>query len=78
MHEVDGIEVTTASPRYLLAMKLLAMRFGEDDDDIELLIKLAGIKSACEALALLAAMYPRREPPVKTRLFLKEIFNTAV
>jgi hypothetical protein len=29
--DVRGIEVTTASPRYLLAMKLMAMRFGEDD-----------------------------------------------
>jgi hypothetical protein len=36
--EIRGIEVTTASPRYLLAMKLLAMRFGEDDDDIRVLL----------------------------------------
>ena len=41
--EVDGIEVTTASPRYLLAMKLLAMRFGEDDDDIQVLLRQTGI-----------------------------------
>ena len=36
--EIRGIEVTTASARYLLAMKLLAMRFGEDDDDIRILL----------------------------------------
>ena len=33
--EILGIEVSTASPRYLLAMKLMAMRFGEDDEDIQ-------------------------------------------
>ena len=74
--EIRGIEVTTASPRYLLAMKLLAMRFGEDDDDIRVLLTQTGIETADEALALLARMYPHREPPVKTRLFLEEILPT--
>lgn len=73
--EVTGIEVSTASPRYLLAMKLLAMRFGEDDDDIRILLCQTGIESAEEALALLARMYPHREPPPKTRLFLEEILR---
>ncbi len=71
--EVQGIEVTTASPRYLLAMKLLAMRFGEDDDDIIVLLRQTGITRADEALELLARMYPHHEPPLKTRLFLEEI-----
>ena len=71
--EIRGIEVSTASPRYLLAMKLLAMRFGEDDDDIRVLLDQTGIATADEALALMARMYPDREPPLKTRLFLGEI-----
>jgi hypothetical protein len=74
--EVTGIEVTTASARYLLAMKLLAMRFGEDDDDIRILLDQTGIESADEALALLARMYPDREAPLKTRLFLDEILGS--
>ena len=73
--EVAGIEVTTASPRYLLAMKLLAMRFGEDDDDIRILLRQTRIQSPDEALALLAQMYPQLEPPLKTRLFLEEILS---
>jgi hypothetical protein len=73
--EVDGIEVTTASPRYLLAMKLLAMRLGEDDEDIEILLRQTRIQSPDEALALLAQMYPSLEPPLKTRLFLDEILR---
>jgi hypothetical protein len=73
--EVRGIEVTTASPRYLLAMKLLAMRFGEDDDDIRILLRQTGIDSVDEGLALMARLYPDREPPLKTRLFLEAVLE---
>jgi len=75
--EVSGIEITTASPRYLLAMKLMAMRFGEDDEDIELLLRECDLHSAEEALDLLRHMYPSREPPLKTQLFLEEILHQA-
>jgi hypothetical protein len=72
---VRGIEVTTASPRYLLAMKLLAMRFGEDDEDIEILLRECGIENANDALDLLKRMYPAQEPPPRTRFFLEELFR---
>jgi hypothetical protein len=74
--DVQGIEITTASPRYLLAMKLMAMRIGEDDEDIEILIRECGLHSAHEALELLGHMYPTREPQPKTRLFLEELFGS--
>jgi Nucleotidyltransferase of unknown function (DUF6036) len=72
--EVGGLEITTASPRFLLAMKLMAMRFGEDDEDIEILIRECDLHSAQEALELLRSVYPTREPLPKTRLFLEELF----
>lgn len=75
--DVHGIEITTASPRYLLAMKLIAMRLGEDDEDIEVLLKQTGIRTPDEALALLEQMYPYREPPLKTRFFLEELLGPA-
>jgi hypothetical protein len=75
--DVRGIEVTTASPRYLLAMKLMAMRFGEDDEDIEILIGDCGVRTADEALALLRDAYPTQEPPPKTRFFLEELLGQA-
>ena len=75
--DVQGIEITTASPRYLLAMKLMAMRFGEDDEDIEVLIRECGLHNAQEALDLMERMYPTREPLLKTRLFLEELFGPA-
>jgi hypothetical protein len=74
--DIRGIEVTSASPRYLLAMKLMAMRFGEDDEDIEILLRECGMRSAQEALDLLGHMYPLREPAPKTRFFLEELFRS--
>jgi hypothetical protein len=73
--DIRGIEVTTASPRYLLAMKLMAMRFGEDDEDIEILLNECGLRNAQEALDLLKEMYPLVDPPPKTRFFLEELFT---
>lgn len=74
--DVHGIEVTTASSRYLLAMKLMAMRFGEDDEDIEILLRECRLHSAEEAIDLLRHMYPLQEPPVKTRFYLEELFGS--
>jgi hypothetical protein len=73
---IQGIEVTTASPRYLLAMKLMAMRFGEDDEDIEILLRECDIHSAEEALDVLKRVYPAKEPSPKTRFFLEELLGS--
>jgi hypothetical protein len=72
---IPGIEVATASPRYLLAMKLMAMRFGEDDEDIEILLRECGIESTQQALDVLKQIYPPQEPPAKTRFFLEELLG---
>jgi hypothetical protein len=74
--DVRGIEVTTASPRYLLAMKLMAMRFGEDDEDIEILLRECDLHSAEQAIDLLKRMYPLQKAPPKTRFFLEELFGS--
>jgi hypothetical protein len=74
--DIRGIEIATASPQYLLAMKLMAMRFGEDDEDIEILVRECRLQNAQEALELMERMYPMREPLPKTRLFLEELFNS--
>lgn len=73
--EIEGIEVTTASPRYLLAMKLMASRVGEDDEDIELLLRECGIDDAEQALELLERMYPGRRAPVKARLLVEALLD---
>jgi hypothetical protein len=73
--DINGIEVTTASPRYLLAMKLMAMRFGEDEEDIDILLRECGVSSAHEALDLVRHIYPIEEPPAKTRFFLEQLLG---
>lgn len=74
--DVDGIEVTTASPSYLLAMKLMAMRFGEDEEDIEILLRQCDVSSAQAALDLVKRIYPQKEPPAKTRFFLEQLLGS--
>jgi hypothetical protein len=74
--DIAGIEITTASPQYLLAMKLMAMRFGEDDEDIKILLGECELHSTEEALDLLERMYPLQEPSPKTRFFLEELFGS--
>ena len=76
--DIPGIEITTASPQYLLAMKLMAMRFGEDDEDIEILLRECDIHTAAEALDLLERIYPSQHPPPKTRFFLEELLGQTV
>jgi len=75
--EIEGIEVTTASAPYLLALKLMAMRIGEDDEDIQMLLRQAGIDRTDDALELLERIFSGREPPLKTRLFLEELLGPA-
>jgi hypothetical protein len=74
--DIAGIEITTASPQYLLAMKLMAMRFGEDDEDIRILLQECDLHSTEEALDLLERFYPLRERSPKTRFFLEELFGS--
>jgi hypothetical protein len=75
--EIEGIEVTTASARYLLALKLMALRIGEDDEDIQMLLRETGIDRTDDALDLLEQIFSGREPPLKTRLFLEELLGPA-
>ncbi|HXN38515.1 MAG TPA: hypothetical protein VN892_10785 [Solirubrobacteraceae bacterium] len=51
------------------------MRFGEDDEDIEILLRECGIENAAEAVDLLKRMYPHQEPPAKTKFFLEELLG---
>jgi hypothetical protein len=73
--DITGIEITTASPEYLLAMKLMAMRFGEDDEDIQILLGACGLHKVEDVLSLLERIYPSQPPPPKTRFFLEELLH---
>jgi len=51
------------------------MRFGEDDEDIEILLRECDIHTAAGALDVLKQVYPAQEPPAKTRFFLEELLG---
>jgi hypothetical protein len=73
--ESAGLDVTTASPPFLLAMKLFASRIGEDDEDIVMLLGLSGISSTDKALELFERFYGNRPLPLRAQLFLEEVLG---
>lgn len=73
-YESDALRVDVASPRYLLAMKLLAAR-DEDVDDIVVLYRLCGFTTVDEGLDLIEAAYPGRVIPPKVQFLLEEFFG---
>jgi hypothetical protein len=72
--EIPGLRVLAASPRILLAMKVLAHRIGEDDDDVRLLAGQMGLTNAVEVLAVAEEVYGDQLDPA-ARFFVEELFT---
>lgn len=71
--DVPGLRCVAASARILLAMKVLAHRVGEDEDDVRLLAKMLGLTSAGEVLAVAGEVFGDRLVPA-ARFFVEELF----
>lgn len=74
--ELDNLKVFVARPEYLLAMKCLSMRIGEefhDEEDIRFLLRYLNIESYREALEVIKKYYPIKKFPQKTLYALEEI-----
>lgn len=76
-----GLRVFLASPRYLFAMKCLAMRVGgvdetQDRTDIVALARHLGITNADEAIQLVCEYYPHARISPKTQFGIEDIFGT--
>jgi predicted nucleotidyltransferase len=74
--ERSHLQVYVAQPEYLLAMKCLAMRLGEefhDLDDVRYLLRYLNLTLAADALAVVAQYFEESQIPVKTRLALEEL-----
>lgn len=73
-----GLRVFTASPDYILAMKLLSMRSSletQDCRDVWHLMEEAGIKTIDEALERVARFYPGDKVPLRNRRIAEDLFE---
>ena len=76
--ELSNLEVLCADAKYLLAMKCLAMRIGEefqDLDDIRYLLRHLGVRSYEHALEIIGQYHPTDRFPQKTLYALEEILQ---
>jgi hypothetical protein len=76
--EMSHLSIFAPHPEYLLAMKCLAMRLGEefqDRDDVALLLKMLAFRSMQDAEAALARYYPLDRYPAKARYVLEELLG---
>ena len=71
--DVPGLRCMAASPRILLAMKVLAHRVGEDEDDVRLLARALGLTSAGEVLAIAEDVFGDRLATA-AGFFVEELF----
>ncbi len=74
--ELSHLQVFVAQPAYLLAMKCVAMRLGEefhDLDDVRYLLRYLNMTTAAEALAIVSRYFDESHIPPKTRLALEEL-----
>ena len=75
LFEQPGLAVRIASPRYLLAMKVLAARVERDEDDIVRLAALSGTQSVAAILDLVQEAYPHAVIPPRVQYFLEEVLG---
>jgi len=76
--ELDHLRVMIAQPEYLLAMKCLSMRIGEefhDEDDVRFLLRYLNIEIYKQALEVIYAFYPEKQFPQKSLYALEELLD---
>lgn len=75
LFERPGLAVRVASPRYLLAMKVMAARVERDEDDIARLAELSGMDSVAAVLDLVQAAYPHVQIAPRVQYFLEDVLG---
>jgi len=72
--DLPGLRCLAASPETLLALKVLAHRIGEDEDDVRLLAGELNLETAGEVLAVAERAFGDRLDPA-ARFFVEQIFD---
>ncbi len=76
--EFSNLRIYVPHPGYLLAMKCLALRLGEefhDLGDVAVLIRELRLRTVAEAEYILAQYYDLARYPAKTRYVLEELIG---
>lgn len=74
----SNLRVSIVCPEYLLAMKCLAMRLGEefhDEEDVRFLLRYLNLESYPSAIEIIARYYPSERLPQKTLYALREMLQ---
>jgi hypothetical protein len=72
--EIPGLRCLAASPRILLALKVLAHRVGEDEADVRLLAGELGLDTADQVLELAAEVFGDQLTPA-ARFFVQQLLS---
>ncbi|MGI8595218.1 MAG: hypothetical protein ACR2ML_12795 [Solirubrobacteraceae bacterium] len=72
--DLPGLRCLVASPRMLLALKVLAHRSGEDEDDLRLLASALGLRSAADVLAVAEQVFGD-QLDAGARFFVEEVME---
>jgi hypothetical protein len=72
--DVPGLRCAVASPRILLALKVLAHRVGEDESDVRLLAGALGLDGAVDVLAVAEDVFGDRLDAA-ARFFVEAVFE---
>lgn len=73
--DLPGIRISVASPRMLLALKVLAHRVGEDEEDVKFLAGIAGVSTASQVLEIAESVFGEHLDTA-ARFFVEEIFRS--
>jgi len=74
--DLPHLRIMTAAPEYLLAMKCLAMRIGEesrDAEDVRFLLRYLNFTESAAALEAVGRYYPLERVPQRTLYALEEM-----
>jgi len=74
--ELPGLRCLAASPHVLLALKVLAHRVGEDEEDVRLLAAELGLTSGRQVLDVAEGTFGDRLDPA-ARFFVQQLFAEA-
>jgi hypothetical protein len=78
--ELSNLRLYVPHPGYLLAMKCLALRLGEefqDLDDVRTLVGMLGLRTVAEAEAILGQYYAAERFPARARYVLEELLGNS-